>query len=108
VQQRRESGNTAGGRVVLICVEGPLIGQEFEVPPTGLVVGREGHVRVPDEFLSRRHFEVIPDAEGIIRVRDLGSRNGTFLNTLPATNTKVQAGDEIRAGVNRFKIEHRA
>ena len=77
------------------------------MPPTGLVVGREGHVRVPDEFLSRKHFEVVPDAEGIIRVRDLGSRNGTFLNTLPATNTKVQAGDEIRAGVNRFKIEHR-
>jgi hypothetical protein len=107
VQQRRESGPSGGGRVVLICVEGPLIGQEFEVPPTGLVVGREGHVRVPDEFLSRKHFEVVPDNEGIIRVRDLGSRNGTFLNTLPASNTKVQAGDEIRAGVNRFKIEHR-
>jgi pSer/pThr/pTyr-binding forkhead associated (FHA) protein len=95
------------GRIVLICVEGPLSGQEFEIPPTGLVAGREGHVRVPDEFLSRKHFEVAPDPEGIIRVRDLGSRNGTFLNTLPATNTKVQAGDEIRAGVNRFKIEHR-
>ena len=29
-------------------------------------------------------------------VRDLGSRNGTFLNTLPAKNTKVHSGDEIR------------
>jgi pSer/pThr/pTyr-binding forkhead associated (FHA) protein len=95
-------------RAVLVCVEGPLVGQEFEIPPTGLVVGREGHVRVPDEFLSRRHFEVIRDEEGVIRVRDLGSRNGTFLNTLPAKNTKVHTGDEIRAGVNRFKIEHRA
>jgi pSer/pThr/pTyr-binding forkhead associated (FHA) protein len=107
VQARRESANPPGTRVVLICVEGALSGQEFEVPPTGLVVGREGHVRVPDEFLSRRHFEVLPDAEGIIRVRDLGSRNGTFLNTLPARDTKVQVGDEIRAGVNRFKIEYR-
>ncbi len=107
LQQKRESGNTLTGRVVLICIEGPLNGQEFEIPKTGLVVGREGHVRVPDEFLSRKHFEVAPDPEGVIRVRDLGSRNGTFLNTLPATNTKVAAGDEIRAGVNRFKIEHR-
>ncbi|SRR5581483_9058952 len=108
LQQKRErSGSTLTGRIVLICVEGPLNGQEFEVPKTGLIVGREGHVRVPDEFLSRKHFEVIPDEEGIIRVRDLGSRNGTFLNTLPAHNTKVQAGDEIRAGVNRFRIEHR-
>jgi len=95
-------------RTVLVCVAGPLDGQEFEIPPTGLVVGREGHVRVPDEFLSRRHFEVAPDPDGTIRVRDLGSRNGTFLNTLPAKNTKVQAGDEIQAGVNRFKIEQRA
>jgi len=95
-------------RTVLVCLEGPLSGQEFEVPATGLVVGREGHVRVPDEFLSRRHFEVMPDADGAIRVRDLGSRNGTFLNTLPARNTKVHTGDEIRAGVNRFRIEQRA
>ncbi len=95
-------------RTVLVCVEGPLNGQEFEVPSTGLVVGREGHVRVPDEFLSRKHFEVVPDADGAVRVRDLGSRNGTFLNTLPARNTKVHAGDEIRAGANRFRIERRA
>jgi pSer/pThr/pTyr-binding forkhead associated (FHA) protein len=95
-------------RVVLICVEGPLAGQEFEIPDSGLVVGREGHVRVPDEYLSRRHFEVGRELDGAIRVRDLGSRNGTFLNTLPARNTKVHLGDEIRAGVNRFKIEQRA
>jgi pSer/pThr/pTyr-binding forkhead associated (FHA) protein len=108
IRSARTTQPAAASRVVLICVEGPLIGQEFEVPSTGLVVGREGHVRVPDEFLSRRHFEVIRDEEGTVRVRDLGSRNGTFLNTLPARNTKVHAGDEIRAGVNRFKVEQRA
>jgi pSer/pThr/pTyr-binding forkhead associated (FHA) protein len=95
-------------RNILVCIGGPLNGQEFEIPATGLVVGREGHVRVPDEFLSRKHFEVAPDAEGHIRVRDLGSRNGTFLNTLPASDTRVRGGDEIRAGVNRFRIEQRA
>ena len=97
----------AGNRSVLVCVEGPLLGQEFEIPPGGLVVGREGHVKVPDEFLSRKHFEVTADPDGTVRVKDLGSRNGTFLNTLPARNTKVHSGDEIRAGVNRFRIEQR-
>jgi len=108
--QRLRSARTtqpAATRAVLVCVEGPLKGQEFEIPATGLVVGREGHVRVPDEFLSRRHFEVARDEAGTIRVRDLGSRNGTFLNTLPAKNTKVHQGDEITAGVNRFRIENR-
>jgi len=94
-------------RNILVCIDGPLSGQEFEIPQSGLVVGREGHVRVPDEFLSRKHFEVAPDSDGAIRVRDLGSRNGTFLNTLPAQNTKVHSGDEIRAGNNRFRIEKR-
>jgi pSer/pThr/pTyr-binding forkhead associated (FHA) protein len=105
--QRAAAGSDSGSRPVLICIGGPLNGQEFEIPPSGLVVGREGHVRVPDEFLSRRHFEVGPDADGTVRVRDLNSRNGTFLNTLPAHNTKVHGGDEIRAGINRFRIEHR-
>jgi pSer/pThr/pTyr-binding forkhead associated (FHA) protein len=104
----RTTQPAAASRVVLICVEGPLVGQEFEIPNGGLVVGREGHVRVPDEFLSRRHFEVVREEDGTVRVRDLGSRNGTFLNTLPARNTKIHMGDEIRAGVNRFKIEQRA
>ncbi len=105
--QQRADAESSDGRPVLVCIEGPLSGQEFEIPITGLVVGREGHVRVPDEFLSRRHFEVLPDPDGSIRVRDLGSRNGTFLNTLPAKDAKVRRGDEIRAGVNRFRIEHR-
>src|SRR6185503_19120353 len=72
---QRTTQPAAISRVVLICVEGPLAGQEFEIPQGGLVVGREGHVRVPDEFLSRRHFEVARDDDGVIRVRDLGSRN---------------------------------
>jgi pSer/pThr/pTyr-binding forkhead associated (FHA) protein len=106
--RERELATDGAKRNILVCINGPLEGQEFEIPSTGLVVGREGHVRVPDEFLSRKHFEVVPDPEGNVRVRDLGSRNGTFLNTLPAQNTKVHSGDEIRAGVNRFRIERRA
>ena len=107
-RERQREEVSAGKRNMLVCVDGPLVGQEFEIPATGLVVGREGHVRVPDEFLSRKHFEVIADADGNVRVRDLGSRNGTCLNTLPARDTTVHRGDEIRAGVNRFRIEQRA
>jgi pSer/pThr/pTyr-binding forkhead associated (FHA) protein len=106
-QRTAAQADAQATRPVLICIGGALNGQEFEIPLAGLVVGREGHVRVPDEFLSRRHFEVAPDPDGTIRVRDLGSRNGTFLNTLPAHNTKVQSGDEIRAGINRFRIDYR-
>lgn len=94
-------------RLVLICVQGALAGREYDIPSGGLIVGREGHVQVPDEFLSRKHFEVVREEDDVVRVRDLGSRNGTFLNSLPAKNTKVAAGDEIIAGVNRFRVERR-
>ncbi len=94
-------------RGFLKCIEGPLAGKEFEVPPQGLTVGREGNVRVPDEYLSRKHFVVLRDEEGIWRVRDLGSRNGTFLNTLPARNTRIHTGDEIRAGLNKFLLDEK-
>ena len=103
----RETAQTTR-RAYLICLEGPAAGKEFEIPEQGLVIGREGDVRVNDDYLSRKHFAVGRDPEGTLRVRDLGSRNGTFLNTLPARNTKIQAGDEIRAGVNRFKVEERS
>lgn len=88
----------------LVCIEGSLAGQRFPLDRE-LSVGREGDIRVPDEYLSRKHFAVTPDGQGGARVRDLGSRNGTFLNTLPARNTRIHPGDEIRAGLNRFILE---
>ncbi len=103
----RAARSSATKKIVLHCIEGPLIGKDFEVPPEGVVVGREGALRVPDEFLSRKHFVLFRDPEGNLRIRDLGSRNGTFLNTLPARNAKIHPGDEIRAGVNRFRLEER-
>lgn len=109
LEERRQKDAAALVRkAFLICLEGPSAGKEFEIPDGGLIVGREGDVRVNDDYLSRRHFAVERDPEGTLRVRDLGSRNGTFLNTLPARNTRIHPGDEIRAGVNRFRVEERA
>lgn len=103
----RKAHQDAPRRRFLVAVEGPATGREYEIPPQGLIVGREGDVRPPDEFLSRKHFSIIPDEEGHVRIKDLGSRNGTFLNTLPARNTKVQPGDQIRAGTSVFRIDER-
>jgi pSer/pThr/pTyr-binding forkhead associated (FHA) protein len=107
VKRRPASGEEAPKKLVLRCVEGPLAGKEFDLDPKGMTVGREGSLRVPDEYLSRKHFQIFSDENGVLRIQDLGSRNGTFLNTLPAKNTKVQAGDEIKAGMTTFKVELR-
>lgn len=93
----------------LVFVSGPEDGRELrrKLP---LVLGRLSENEVPlqyDYLSSRRHARLSHDGTAFV-LEDLGSRNGTFLNTLPARNTKIHAGDEIRAGVNRFKIEQRA
>lgn len=41
-------------------------------------IGREGHIRIDDPSLSRGHAE-IRFVDGKIRLRDLGSTNGTYL-----------------------------
>ncbi len=42
------------------------------------IVGREGHIYVRDSSVSRQHAE-IKFIDGRIRLRDLGSTNGTYL-----------------------------
>ncbi|HET7434872.1 MAG TPA: FHA domain-containing protein, partial [Thermoanaerobaculia bacterium] len=37
--QERRGAAAAPSRIVLVCIDGPLNGQEFELPPGGLVVG---------------------------------------------------------------------
>lgn len=104
----REARRASETRLVLVCTKGPCAGQEFDVPPEGGMVGRKGTVKIPDEYLSRKHFAFYRDEnDGALRIRDLGSSNGTFLNTLPARDTRVHDGDQIRAGYSEFRLERR-
>lgn len=104
----REAKEASEMQLVLVCTKGPCAGQEFPVPAEGGIVGRKGTVKIPDEYLSRKHFAFFRDEDdGSLRIRDLGSSNGTFLNTLPARDTRVQDGDQIRAGYSEFRLEKR-
>lgn len=105
--QQQNAPDNRVQRLFLRGIEGPATGREYDLDLATHTVGREGSIRVPDEYLSRKHFEIFRDEEGNLRIRDLGSRNGTFLNTLPAKNTKVRPGDEIRAGMTVFRVEAR-
>ncbi|MEV5614030.1 FHA domain-containing serine/threonine-protein kinase [Streptomyces sp. NPDC052225] len=79
--------------------------------PTTVIVGRaaECGIRVPaqERRVSRRHcaFDIAPPD---VRVRDLGSRNGTYVNGVrldadgPAT--ELTDGDEVRAGGLRLRV----
>ncbi len=92
---------------LLIVLDGPNRGAVYPLPADGpAVVGRDPAVAVPlpDGTASRRHAELAfgDDAGGdAFCVRDLGSRNGTFVNALPCAGDRavpLAAGDEIRIG----------
>lgn len=71
-----------------------------------LTIGRsqEADISVADERVSRLHCG-IRYMEGDYIVKDLGSRNGTYLNEEQVDVGKLRPGDRIRVGSTVLKIE---
>lgn len=60
---------------------------------------------VIDEAEMSRHHAVIETTAAGIRLRDLGSANGTFVNGAWVHNAELKIGDQIGFDRNRFLIE---
>lgn len=55
--------------------------------------------------ISKIHAEIVPDGPGL-RVRDLGSRNGTFVNGVRIeSDTELKHGDVLRFADLEFQVE---
>jgi hypothetical protein len=70
-----------------------------------IVVGRDPACDVSedgDSLLSRRHSEFVAGPDGVI-VRDLGSRNGTFVNGVRVAESPVHPGDVVHIGHLRLR-----
>lgn len=71
-----------------------------------LVIGRTLMTLVNDAWLSREHFRLTVKKDRVF-LMDLGSNNGTRLNDQPVQPlraTRLERGDLILAGSQRFKI----
>lgn len=86
---------------------GPHAGQSFELTGHGaFTVGRQPglHVTLPDDArLSRVHC-VLEPAAGTVRVTDLGSRGGVFVNGSRIEQALVTAADEVAVGGTTFRV----
>lgn len=71
-----------------------------------LVVGRAVTSDVPiyDPTISRRHAEIVLTESGV-RVTDLGSSNGTFLNGAKVTEAEAGANDVVTFGKVAFRVK---
>jgi adenylate cyclase len=74
--------------------------------PRTIVVGRAVTSDLPiyDPTVSRRHAEVSLADSGV-RVMDLGSSNGTFVNGTRVTETVAADGDIVTFGKVAFKVQ---
>src|SRR4249920_1223990 len=89
---------------------GSSVGQELPVSGPQFIIGRgEGcQLRARSDAIGRQHCALTTDDQGL-RVRDLGSKNGTFVNDVRIEAERVlKAGDKLRVGPLEFEISVRA
>ena len=61
------------------------------------------HLTLPSGAVSKAHAEVYAAGDGL-RLRDLGSTNGTFLNDEPITDCPLTEGDILHFGDFEFRL----
>lgn len=69
-------------------------------------IGRLGDIQLPHNSVSRQHA-VLERRDGDWHIRDVGSRNGTYVNNVSVQRCRLKSGDILRFGHVRlkFKIE---
>lgn len=92
----------------LLVLDGSKRGMEIPLKKEKFVIGRASDctLRAGSDAISRHHC-ILRQSEGSVTVRDLGSRNGTFVNEQRVeAETPLQDGDELRVGPLKFKFHN--
>ena len=98
----------ANKRVSLSFLSGPRAGTEYTLRHASCLIGREGGnsgaaVELPDPQASRMHAMVeVRDAR--FSLRDLDSKNGTFIGTSRVKEQEIHHGTEFQIGGTRFML----
>lgn len=80
--------------------------REFTIKKGTTVIGRktDADLRIPLNEISRSHCELAVEGDEVI-LRDLDSRNGTFLNDEEVSEAPIRAGDRVRLGPVVFVVQ---
>ncbi len=89
----------------LVVIGGGIPGAMIRLSSGGTRIGRaaDNTLQLPDGSISRYHSFLGVDDEGQVRLSDLGSTNGTFINErrIPEnTPIRVEDGDRLQFGAN--------
>ena len=91
------------GSALLIVQRGPNAGSRFLLDVDVVTAGRhpDSDIFLDDVTVSRRHAEFRRDAYGV-KVRDVGSLNGTYVNRDRIDEVQLTNGDEVQIGKYRL------
>lgn len=84
----------------LIAIRGPDVGSAFDLTADVVTIGRDASslLRLHDTEASRRHAELRRIATGDYHLIDVGSANGTMVNSRPVREANLQSGDHVQIG----------
>jgi EAL domain-containing protein (putative c-di-GMP-specific phosphodiesterase class I) len=82
---------------------GPPAQTRIRPLPFGIGRGADVALDIPSPHVSKRHAEIYSDSD-TLRVRDLGSRNGTFLNEQPVSDAPLHKGDILHFGDCEYRV----
>ncbi len=91
------------GTALLLVVRGPNHGARFLLDREVVTVGRHpaSDIFLDDITVSRRHAEFRRE-DGRFWVHDVGSLNGTYVNSQRTEDARLETGDEVQVG--KFKL----
>src|SRR4051794_25886433 len=96
-------GALPAGSALLIVQRGPNAGSRFLLDVDVVTAGRhpDSDIFLDDVTVSRRHAEFRRDPHGV-KVRDVGSLNGTYVNRDRIDEVQLTNGDEVQIGKYRL------
>ncbi|GAB3821091.1 hypothetical protein GCM10028799_31800 [Kribbella italica] len=96
-------GALPAGSALLIVQRGPNAGSRFLLDVDVVTAGRhpDSDIFLDDVTVSRRHAEFRRDPAGV-KVRDVGSLNGTYVNRDRIDEVALAGGDEVQIGKYRL------
>ena len=97
-------GSATASLLVIHSADRDVQGRRYQLGAEDVTLGREDDntITISSDQASRHHARIQAVAGGHV-VRDLGSTNGTFVNSKPVQQQPLRHGDVVRVASTVFK-----
>jgi pSer/pThr/pTyr-binding forkhead associated (FHA) protein len=92
-------------KLTISITDGNQRGEKYDFLKDSILIGRSkrADLMLNDASASAEHSRILI-REDVVEVEDLGSKNGTFLNSLPIQRSTIKTGDRIQIGRSELEI----